>query len=113
MILLSDKMDILFQQTDFTFQNKYDNRELNKILNYWLFLDEKATEVQKLTGETMETVLYSKYYWSSRFIECYIELYGMDAGLEQEKYKILDEMDRELSNGINWDIIKKLEEGKS
>lgn len=83
MILLKETMDRLFQQTSYTGQKKYDDTELNRLFNYWLFLEENAMLVQKLTGETLKTVLYSRYYWSSRFIENYMNLYGMDAGLEQ------------------------------
>lgn len=62
MILLKETMDRLFQQTGYTGQKKYDDTELNRLFNYWLFLEENAMLVQKLTGETLKTVLYSRYY---------------------------------------------------
>lgn len=97
MILLKETMDRLFQQIGYTRREKYDDTELNRLFNYWLFLEENAMLVQELTGETLKTVLYSRYYWSSRFIENYMNLYGMDAGLEQERYKILEEMEDDMS----------------
>lgn len=110
MILLREAIESLFQKVDYPLKNKYDNEELNRLLNYWLLLEECRSMIQELSGESLETILYSKYYWSSRFIEMYTELYGVDAGLKQQQYKILEEMDQELSGGIDWKIIPKLEE---
>lgn len=85
-------MENLLQQTNYPMKNKYNDAESNRLLNYWLLLDERGSLIQDLTGESLETVLYSKYYWSSRLIDRYTSLYGSDSGLEQCRYKILDEI---------------------
>ena len=108
MILLKETMENLLQGISYPLKNKYADTELNNFLNYWLVLDENSDMIQKLTGEGLETILYSKYYWSSRYIDRYTELYGMDAGLEQMRHKILDEMDSYFE--INWDMIQKMQE---
>lgn len=82
-------MENLLQQTNYPLNNKYDDAESNRLLNYWLLLDERGSVIQDLTGVSLETILYSKYYWSSRLIDRSTSLYGSDAGLEQSRYKIL------------------------
>lgn len=105
-------MENLLQQTNYPMENKYDDAESNRLLNYWLLLDERGNLIQDLTGESLETILYSKYYWSSRLIDRSTSLYGSDAGLEQSRYKILDEMDREFHGAIDWEVIERLEKDK-
>lgn len=107
MILLKESMENLLQEISYPLKNKYEDTELNNLLNYWLVLDENSDVIQKLTGEGLETILYSKYYWSSRYIDRYTKLYSMDTGLEQMRHKILDEMDSNFE--INWDMIQKIE----
>lgn len=102
-------MENLLQQTNYPMKNKYDDAESNRLLNYWLLLDERGSVIQDLTGESLETILYSKYYWSSRLIDRFV---WSDAGLEQSRYKILDEMDREFHGAIDWEVIERLEKDK-
>ena len=109
-ILLIEVMESLIHKTNYPLKYKYNDPDLNKMLNYWLFLDEHESMILKLTGESLETILYSKYYWSSRFIDRYTNLHGADAGLEQCRDKILDEMDWKLNGMIDWETIQSLEE---
>lgn len=111
MILLKETMENLLQRTSCPLKNEYDDAELNKLLNYWIVLDANRIAVQELTGESAETILYSKYYWSSRFVERYQALYGTDAGMEQMRFKILEEMDQEFDDGIDWEYVQRLEKG--
>lgn len=112
MILSKETMESLIQKTHFPLKNKYRDASLNKLLNYWLFLDEQGTSIQKLTGESIENVLYSKYYWSARYKDLYLKLYGEDAGLEQYQHKILEELDYTLNGGIDWELIQTLEQDR-
>ena len=49
------------------------------------------------------------YYWSSRYIDKNEQLYGEDKGAEQQRYKILEDMDQRLSN-IDWEFVQRLYE---
>ncbi|HDR7659991.1 TPA: hypothetical protein QCX68_005590, partial [Bacillus wiedmannii] len=40
----------------------------------------------------------------------YFEVYGYDAGIEQEGFKLLEELENELEDGIDWVIIQDIEE---
>lgn len=56
-------------------------------------------------------ILYSKYYWFLRFVDRCREVYGFDAGLEQQKSMILDEIDQRVKNA-DWEFVDKLYYGK-
>lgn len=110
MKILKENIEELLVKTRYIYRKQYKDIELNRLLNYWCFFEEKEMVIQELTNESLEVILYSKYYWCSRFKEKYIKLYGIDAGMDQQQYKIIEELDQRLNNGIDWKIIQVLEE---
>lgn len=110
MKIWKDNIEELFVKTHYTYRNKHDDIELNRLLNYWCFFEEKEMIMREITKESLEVILYSKYYWCSRYKEKYIKIYGTDAGIEQQQYRILEELDQRLENGIDWSVIQDLEE---
>lgn len=110
MKILKENMEELLVKTRYIYRKQYNDIELNRLLNYWCFFEEKEMVIQELTNESLEVILYSKYYWCSRFKEKYIKLYGIDVGMDQQQYKIIEELDQRLNNGIDWKIIQVLEE---
>lgn len=55
-------------------------------------------------------IYYSMYYWFAQFSKRYREQVGADAGIEQEGFKLLEEMDYQLDEGIDWSIIEEIEQ---
>lgn len=55
------------------------------------------------------TLYYSIYFWFSQFKQQYSSLIGTDEGFEQEGYKLLEEIDLELDEGIDWNIITSID----
>lgn len=110
MKILKENIEELLVKTRYIYRKQYNDIELNRLLNYWCFFEEKEMMIQELTNESLEVILYSKYYWCSRFKEKYIKLYGIDVGMDQQQYKIIEELDQRLNNGIDWKIIQVLEE---
>ena len=82
------------------------------LLNYWYFFDEKEKEIQELLGVSLESILYSKYYWCTQYKNRYNELYGKDVGIDQQQYKIIEEMTQRI-NDVDWSFIQMIEEGKT
>ena len=39
-----------------------------------------------------------------------MELFGLDASVEQQQYKILEELDQRINGDVDWNIIKLIEE---
>lgn len=112
MKVIKENIEALFLKTNYEEKQVSKNIELNKLFNYWNFFDEKEVEIRKITKETLEVILYSKYYWCSRFKEQYIKICGEDVGLEQQQYKILEELEQRLDGNINWQLIQRIEENE-
>lgn len=110
MKILKENIDELLVKTKHIVQKQYNDIKLNIFLNYWIFFDEKETMIQELTNEPLEVILYSKYYWCSRYKDRYTELYGHDAGIEQQQYKIIEELEQKVAYDIDWNFIQFLEE---
>ncbi|MNI74951.1 hypothetical protein D3C73_1310690 [compost metagenome] len=83
-----------------------NDAEINRILSFYLYLKNNINEI---TFEK-ESLYYSIYFWYHKFKTRYFELYGPDAGIEQESFKLLEEMDNQLINGVDWSVIENIEE---
>lgn len=112
MKILKEELDALFIKTKYIFRKEYEDVDLNRLLNGWFFLETNETIIQELTNETLEIILYSKYYWCSRYKDRYFELYGQDAGIEQQQYKIIQELEQRLEGEIDWEVVQMIEEDK-
>ncbi|WP_157261551.1 hypothetical protein [Paenibacillus sp. A3] len=40
---------------------------------------------------------------------CSLKVYGHDEGIEQEGFKLLEEIDNQLEEGVDWGLIEKIE----
>ena len=58
-----------------------------------------------------ENLSYSKYYWYVKFKDKYETIYGFDAGIEQQQFKLLEELDQRFDN-IHWDLLEKIDNNK-
>lgn len=109
MKILKENMEELLAETKYIIKNKYEDVTLNTFLNYWMFFEEKEAMIQKLTNESLEVILYSKYYWCSKYKKRYTELYGTDIGVEQQQYKIIEEFDQRINGDVDWSFIQQCE----
>lgn len=110
MKVLKENMEELLTKAKYLKRKEYEDKELNNFFNYLILFEQKEKMIQSLTNESIETILYSKYYWSLRYKERYMELYGPEASVEQQQYKILEELDQRINGDIDWNIIKLIEE---
>ncbi|KPV56470.1 hypothetical protein QJ48_27475 [Paenibacillus sp. A3] len=78
---------------------------LNERLAYYSYLKSNVSSISL----DKQSIYYSIYYWYVRFKERYFEVYGHDAGMEQEGFKLLEELDDQLEEGVNWGLIEKIE----
>lgn len=58
---------------------------------------------------TKEAIHYSLYYWYVKFKKRYFEVCGYDAGIEQEGFRLLEEMERQMEQRIDWKFIEMIE----
>lgn len=110
MNIIKSGINDLITKTEYLWEHRYSDKQINEFYNYWCFFDNNRKDILESTDITLEIVLYSKYYWCSRFVDRFTELYGEDVGLEQQ-YKILEEMDHEIHT-IDWNLIQMIEENK-
>lgn len=89
---------------------RYSDSQLNSYFNYWNVFAEKEKEIQELKGLSLETILYSKYYWCTQFKDRYNKIYGRDVGIEQQQYKIIEEIEQKQIS-INWHLLQMIDEG--
>lgn len=98
-----------------TFQTTVDTDYLNdehfgSLLQYYLFLTEYPNSIYShLDGLNEEDLLYNRYYWFIKFKQKYNSQKGYDAGLEQEAFKLIEEIEQQLEAGVNWSIIEQIE----
>lgn len=111
MKVLKENMEELLLKAKYKKRKEYEDENLNNFLNYWSFFEEKEAMIQMLTNESIEVILYSKYYWSSKYKERHIELYGSDVSVEQQQYKIIEELEQRVNGDIDWSFIQLIDEG--
>jgi len=99
-LIVSQIEDILVKM-QYEIREEISDRQINKMLNYWIFLDKNEKELQETLGMSLETLLYSKYYWCTQYKNKYSELYGKNVGIEQQQYKIIEEIAQRV-NEVNW-----------
>ena len=67
MEIVKESVEKLWESISYTYKEQYSDTFLNKLLTYWCFFEEKEDEIQKISGLSLDTILYSKYYWCTRF----------------------------------------------
>ena len=110
MKIAKEELKKLISEANYQEKAEYEDRNLNDLYNCWCFFEEKEFELQKLKNIPIDSILYSKYYWCTRYKDRYERLYGFDAGVEQQQYKIIEELQLRLTENIDWNLLKKTEE---
>lgn len=85
------------------------DKKLKKYLMYYDFLSNNIENI--ISKVDKRSIIYSKYYWYIKYKQRYFEVIGYDAGIEQEGFKLLQEIENELEDGVDWSIIQEIEEG--
>lgn len=109
MKIVKESVEELWESIGYTYKEQYSDAFLNKLLTYWSFFEEKEDEIQKIAGLSLDTILYSKYYWCTRFAKEFVRLYGYDAGVRQQQYQIVEEIAQRM-NTVNWKLLELIEE---
>lgn len=87
-----------------------NDETLKKVLVYYDFISNNIEDL--MLKEDKSKIMYSKYYWYTKYKQRYFEVVGYDAGIEQEGFKLLEEIENELEDGVDWSIIQEIEEGE-
>ena len=111
MNIINDEIEQLKNKCRYEDEDNYPEKDLNSVFNNWIFLDKFEKELSEDMSFSLDEILYSKYYWCTQFKNKYNELYGADAGIDQQQFKIIEYM-AECLEDVDWDFIKNIEENK-
>ena len=111
MNLLISNLKDLMTVTGYTIKSRYPNPELNYLFSCFDFIKTYESQISKMLEIKPENLSYSKYYWYVKFKNKYEAIYGFDAGIEQQQFKLLEEFDQRFDN-IHWDLLGKTDNNK-
>ena len=86
----------------------YENGEMNKAINYALSLEDNEQKILIEKNYSLSDILYGRYYWFTKFLVQYEKLYGKDAGIKQQQFKIIEAMD--YAGCVDCSLLKKIEQ---
>ena len=112
MKLIISEIDKLKTNIQFTTIIEFKDQMTNEYYNNWVFLAENLINIINTTDYTEQDVLYSKYYWCTRFLNRYHMIYGNDAGFDQQQFQIYEEIEMNLGS-IDWNLIQELDQSLS
>ena len=108
MNLLISNLKALMSETGYSIKNRYSNPDLNHLFSCFDFIETHEVEISRISKMDSESLSYSKYYWYTKFKNKYEEIHGFDAGIEQQQFKLLEELQQKFDN-IHWDLIEKID----
>lgn len=110
MNLIVKEIDNIYKELNVIIENLFlSDDEINFIINNYQLLINKEQEIVQLLNTNLESILYSKYFWISLYLKRYNEKFGYDAGIEQQQFKLINEIDERSNEGVNWKLIEDIE----
>lgn len=102
MEIIKNNIENLMIETGYEHKDRYPNDELsNKYFNYWMLFEEKKDEIQKLLDVSIDTILYSQFYWSEHFISR-LEKIGDPDSVSMDDYRFHIFEDMEVIEDLDW-----------
>jgi len=89
--------------------NNLEDLTLRSLHSYVRFLESCEINIIEMKLYDAEILFYSRYCWFCRFIKRWTALYGYDAGLEQQSFKMLEYYEGRFPHKIDWKLIEQLE----
>ena len=108
MRIIKNNIEYLMNKTGHMYTPEFSDELLRSSLNNWSLFDQKEMELQNLTELSLEDILYSKYYWFTKFMHRYHEIYGPNSGIDQQQFKLIEEMSSILEV-VDYQILKNIE----
>ena len=87
----------------------FPDATLNLYAQFCRLLEDREEEIRSTEHVPLETILLSRYYWTAQLSRLHSILYGPNAGLEQQNFKVIEEMDQRLDPPCWWDAVKQID----
>ena len=107
MEIIKNNIEQMMKELGYADKDEYPDNLLNTLYNYLIFLEEYEDKIMGTEKASLETLAYSKYYWRSHFTYRFREVCGFDAGIEQQQYLALEELEYSVEN-VDLEFVERL-----
>ena len=108
MRIIKDNLEDLMDKAGYMCPPEFKDELMRTSLDYYSLFDQKENELLKISDITLEDILYSKYYWFAIFAKRFHEIYGANAGVDQQQFKILEEISNRLDT-VDYQILENID----
>ena len=108
---IAKKQEEFFQinlMVDWPYLKVYEEKSLNIAINNAMILEIREKQVVTLCKWTLADVLYSRYYWYTKFLVDYEKLYGKNGSMEQAQFKIIEKIDSTIRE-VDFELLECIE----
>ena len=106
-LLTENQLDKYMEKFSYQLLKEFENENMNKSYNYFIFLSRHKNELMQ-NHISLETILYTTYSVFTKFLQGYEKNIQKDAGLEQQHYNLIQDIEREIGT-VDWDLLQKIE----
>ena len=106
-LLTENQLDKYMEKFSYQLHKEFENENMNKSYNYFIFLSRHKNELMQ-NHISLEAILYTTYSVFTKFLQGYEKNIQKDAGLEQQHYNLIQDIEREIGT-VDWDLLQKIE----
>ena len=106
-LLTENQLDKYMEKFSYQLHKEFENENMNKSYNYFIFLSRHKNELMQ-NHISLEAILYTTYSVFTKFLQGYKKNIQKDAGLEQQHYNLIQDIEREIGT-VDWDLLQKIE----
>ena len=106
-LLTENQLDKYMEKFSYQLLKEFENENMNKSYNYFIFLSRHKNELMQ-NHISLEAILYTTYSVFTKFLQDYEKNIQKDAGLEQQHYNLIQDIEREIGT-VDWDLLQKIE----
>ena len=106
-LLTENQLDKYMEKFSYQLLKEFENENMNKSYNYFIFLSRHKNELMQ-NHISLEAILYTTYSVFTKFLQGYEKNIQKDAGLEQQHYNLIQDIEREIGT-VDWDLLQKIE----
>lgn len=106
-LLTENQLDKYMEKFSYQLHKEFENENMNKSYNYFIFLSRHKNELMQ-NHISLEAILYTTYSVFTKFLQDYEKNIQKDAGLEQQHYNLIQDIEREIGT-VDWDLLQKIE----
>ena len=106
-LLTENQLDKYMEKFSYQLHKEFENENMNKSYNYFIFLSRHKNELMQ-NHISLEAILYTTYSVFTKFLQDYEKNIQKDAGIEQQHYNLIQDIEREIGT-VDWDLLQKIE----